>query len=330
MELTMPSRCLSWVLSHPETATMEATSLTVLVIDDDPGDIELLQRYLERIPDYRITLMVCRSAGDGQTALIHQSIDLIFLDYLLGAQTGLDLVHTLRQDGDQRPVIILTGQGDERIAAATMRAGADDYLVKGDLTPDTLRRSMRFVLERAANERQRAQMEAELIRLARVDELTGLFNRRYLLERLTHEALRAKRYGSPLCLMMLDLDHFKRINDTYGHLVGDQVLARVGGVLHETIRATDIAGRYGGEEFCIALTETSVQGACLMAERLRQRIAAEVFTTDDGTTFQATCSIGIAPYTSDLADLPAFLGRADSALYEAKTSGRNRVVLAST
>jgi diguanylate cyclase (GGDEF)-like protein len=309
---------------------MEAMPLTVLVIDDDSGDVELLQRHLEKIPDFIINLIVCTSTAAGQAVLMHQSIDLIFLDYLLGAQTGLDLIHTLRQRGDRRPVIILTGQGDQRIAAATMRAGADDYVLKEDLNPDTLRRSLRFVLERAEDERRRVQIEAELIRLARFDELTGLYNRRYLLERLEQEVLRAKRYGPPLCLIMLDLDHFKHINDTYGHLIGDHVLARVGSALRNTIRATDVAGRYGGEEFCIVLTETSLQGACATAERLRQCIAAAVFTADDRTTFHATCSLGVAAYTPDLPDVHELLMRADRALYKAKAAGRNRVMLAST
>jgi len=308
---------------------MEAKPLTILVIDDDPGDVELLRRYLERIPEFVITCVACTTAEEGQAALQHQAIDLIFLDYLLGARTGLDLIPALRQDQERRPVIILTGQGDERIAAATMRAGADDYVVKEDLNADTLRRSLSFVLERVESERKRAQMEAELIRLARLDELTGLCNRRYLLERLIQEILRAKRYGPPLCLMMLDLDHFKSINDTYGHLVGDQVLAGVARLLSDTIRATDIAGRYGGEEFCLILTETSLDGGRLLAERLRQRIAAKAFHADDGTTFQVTCSIGMAQYTPAITEPRTLLALADRALYKAKASGRNRVILAS-
>lgn len=308
---------------------MEAKLLTILVIDDDPGDVELLRRYLERIPEFVITCVACTTAEEGQAALQHQAIDLIFLDYLLGARTGLDLIPALRQDQERRPVIILTGQGDERIAAAAMRAGADDYVVKEDLNADTLRRSLSFVLERVESERKRAQMEAELIRLARLDELTGLCNRRYLLERLTQEILRAKRYGPPLCLMMLDLDHFKSINDTYGHLVGDQVLAGVARLLSDTIRATDIAGRYGGEEFCLILTETNLEGGRLLAERLRQRIAMKTFDADDGTTFHVTCSIGMAQYTPDITEPKTLLALADRALYKAKASGRNRVILAS-
>jgi two-component system cell cycle response regulator len=172
-------------------------------------------------------------------------------------------------------------------------------------------------------------MEAELIRLARLDELTGLCNRRYLLERLTQEILRAKRYGPPLCLMMLDLDHFKSINDTYGHLIGDQVLAGVARLLTDTIRATDIAGRYGGEEFCLILTETSLDGGRLLAERLRQCIAATTFSADDGTTLHVTCSIGMAQYTPEHTEPKTLLALADQALYKAKASGRNRVILAS-
>ena len=158
---------------------MEVKPLTVLVIDDDPGDVELLRRHLEKIPDFIITLVVCTSAEAGQVTLMHRSIDLIFLDYLLGAQTGLDLIHTLRQDGDLRPVIILTGQGDQRIAAATMRAGADDYVVKEDLNPDTLRRSLRFVLERVEGERKRAQIEAELRSLLDAAVRTGGAGQRF-------------------------------------------------------------------------------------------------------------------------------------------------------
>jgi len=221
---------------------------------------------------------------------------------------------------------MLTGKGDERLAAAAMRSGADDYLVKEDLNPDTIHRSLRFVLERYDNERKRAEFEAELMRMARFDELTGVANRRYLLDRLTQEMLRARRYGSPLCILMLDLDHFKRINDTYGHIVGDTVLATVASILRQTIRATDIPGRYGGEEFCVVLTETKADGAHLVAERLRRRIAAEAFPAAAGQSFHVTCSIGLAPYHETIKDVLAFIARADQALYRAKAAGRDRIV----
>lgn len=309
---------------------MDATLLTILAIDDDPGDTELLRRHLADVPEFTMTLVACTNADAARAALAGQAIDVIVLDYLLGADTGLDLLRALRDSGDRRPVIVLTGKGDERIAAAMMRAGADDYLVKEDLTPDTVYRSLRFVLEHFENERKRAQLEEELRRLARFDELTGLCNRRYFLDRLTQEILRARRYGSPLSLLMLDLDHFKQINDTYGHIIGDTVLATVASLLRDTVRATDIPGRYGGEEFCIVLTETKIDGARLLAERLRRRIAAEVFPTVGDATFGVTCSIGLVQFRNDVKDPVAFLDLADRALYQAKAAGRNYVVAATT
>jgi two-component system cell cycle response regulator len=307
---------------------MDTKPLTILAVDDNQGDIELLRRHLEDIPEFAITLVSCSDTKAGRIELTNRTIDIIFLDYLLGADTGLEFLREMREGGYLKPIIMLTGKGDERIAAAVMRAGADDYLVKEDLNPDTVYRSLRFVLERFENARKRDELEAELQRLARFDELTGVCNRRYLFDRLTQEILRARRYGPPLCILMIDLDHFKRVNDTYGHIMGDTVLAKVASILRQTIRATDIPGRYGGEEFCIALTETKIDGARLVAERLRRQIATEEFPGPDGSTFHMTCSIGLAQFDDCIQDILAFVECADRALYQAKTSGRNRVVCA--
>jgi diguanylate cyclase (GGDEF)-like protein len=124
----------------------------------------------------------------------------------------------------------------------------------------------------------------------------------------------------------VDLDHFKQINDTYGHIMGDTVLATVAGIVRKTIRATDISGRYGGEELCIVLTETKIDGAYLVAKRLRRRIAAERFPAVNSGMFRVTCSIGLAQYHDDIQDFVAFVELADRALYQAKTLGRDRVV----
>jgi diguanylate cyclase (GGDEF)-like protein len=307
---------------------MAATPLTILAIDDDPGDLELLRRALEEIHEFTITFLACATLEAGQTMLAQHPVDVIVLDYLFGARTGLTMLQTLRQSNDYRPVIVLTGKGDERIAAAMMRAGADDYVIKEDLSPETVRYSLEFVLAQFASERKRVQQEEELQRLTRFDELTGLYSRRYLLERLAQEMLRAQRYGAPLSILMLDVDYFKRVNDTYGHIVGDAVLATVAGVLRTAIRATDIAGRYGGEEFCIVLPETPLAGAGLLAERLRQQVATAAFPVVPGGGLQVTCSIGVAQWSNALTDPLAFLASADRALYAAKTAGRNRVVAA--
>jgi diguanylate cyclase (GGDEF)-like protein len=161
--------------------------------------------------------------------------------------------------------------------------------------------------------------------LSRTDELTGLANRRYLLERLRQEIYRAQRYGSPLCVLMLDLDHFKQVNDTHGHLVGDQVLAAVGRLTRGVIRTSDIAGRYGGEEFCVIMPETDAAGARVFAERLREHLASEAHAGTQGQPVHVTCSIGIGELSPRTQDLKELLAVADSALYRAKDAGRNCV-----
>ena len=309
---------------------MAGRPLTILAIDDDPGDIELLRRHLEDVPEFAVRFVACHNTAAGRTELAKQAVDVIILDYLLRRDTGLEFLQELRDNGYRHPIIMLTGKGDERIAAHVMRTGADDYLIKEDLSPEMINHSLRFVLSRFENERQRMENEAELTRLARFDELTGLYNRRYLLDRLTQEMLRAQRYSSPLCIMMIDLDHFKRVNDTYGHIMGDTVLTTAAEIIRQTVRTTDIPGRYGGEELCVVLTETNLEGAYLTAERLRQGLAAVDFPASEAENFRVTCSIGLAQYGPHMPDVVTLLNTADRALYQAKGAGRNRVIVAPT
>ena len=158
------------------------------------------------------------------------------------------------------------------------------------------------------------------------DALTGLYNRWYVMEKIESEMNRSLRHGSPVALLMLDIDHFKRINDSFGHAAGDQVLKSFGQVLRESCRVYDVPGRYGGEEFCIILPETRIGSTTAVAERIRQRLAASRF--DVGTDRVAiTASIGIAGMDADggIVSSAALIERADRALYSAKNNGRNRV-----
>jgi diguanylate cyclase (GGDEF)-like protein/PAS domain S-box-containing protein len=181
-------------------------------------------------------------------------------------------------------------------------------------------RTVQHALE---EELRRANKELEL--QATVDSLTSLSNRRHILETLHREAARATRYRLLLSFLMVDLDHFKSVNDTHGHLAGDMVLARVGRVIQNNIREMDSAGRYGGEEFCVVMPETGLPGALTIADRLRRRLAEEIFTTPDGIEFRVTCSIGAAQCDLHTTNVNALLQEADNALYRAKDAGRNRV-----
>ena len=168
---------------------------------------------------------------------------------------------------------------------------------------------------------------AGLLQQAQYDSLTGLHRLAYTLTRLHQEISRAQRYGTPLCVAMLDIDHFKQCNDIYGHVQGNTVLARVANIVRAELRQSDFAGRFGGDELCLVLPETPLEGAYTVAERIRQRIAEAGFHTPSGVTFHMTVSLGLVPWTTDVQDATTLLTRADAALYRAKST-RNRVVMA--
>ncbi|HDD35248.1 MAG TPA: GGDEF domain-containing protein [Candidatus Desulfofervidus auxilii] len=164
----------------------------------------------------------------------------------------------------------------------------------------------------------------EKIRLSSItDALTGLYNRRYFMERLEIEWERAKRYQRPISLLILDIDHFKRINDTYGHLAGDKVLKTLGKLISKQLRKTEIAGRYGGEEFTILVPETNAEGAIKLAERLRKMVEEYPFAING--TINVTVSIGVSD-AEGIETINDLIQKADAALYQAKETGRNRVV----
>ncbi len=169
---------------------------------------------------------------------------------------------------------------------------------------------------------------ARLEVLAHTDPLTQVLNRRALTVRLASELERARRYDSVLTLLMVDLDHFKKVNDTYGHLVGDEVLREVATLLQNEVRSVDVVARYGGEEFVAVLPETSLVGAMTFAERIREHVAATSFATSLVDALQLTCSIGVSSYPSTTINtVDDLFARADEALYRAKADGRNRVCL---
>lgn len=176
---------------------------------------------------------------------------------------------------------------------------------------------------------QVVQKQRQRVReLARRDQLTGLLNRREFEDRYYDEFQRANRYGKFLSALMADLDHFKEINDTYGHQLGDEVLRRMGEVLQDMTRQVDIVGRYGGEEFVVVLPETDLKNGLRAAERINRELAAQEFAAEEGQTFSVTCSIGVAELASADGDPEGLIKQADGALYRAKESGRDQVVQA--
>jgi diguanylate cyclase (GGDEF)-like protein len=183
------------------------------------------------------------------------------------------------------------------------------------------------VTDVAVNKSELESANQELERLSRTDRLTQLYNRGYWEESLTREFARVRRTKEPATLMMFDIDHFKKVNDTYGHPTGDAVIRDTAGMLRETVRTTDICGRYGGEEFAVILVNTRHADALTVAERLRARIEAGT-VQHEGHAVRYTVSLGLAEHHEAMADHKAWLERVDHALYESKRNGRNRVTVA--
>jgi diguanylate cyclase (GGDEF)-like protein len=204
------------------------------------------------------------------------------------------------------------------VVLGTKRAGA--------FQPDTVRQ-LEVVAMQAAESIYRARLFEQTERLATTDGLTGLTNHRTFQTRLDEHLASAERYGKRLSLILCDIDHFKSVNDTYGHPVGDVVLRGVARTLAKEARTTDVVARYGGEEFAIVMPETDAEGALVIAERIRERVAKLVFETEQGP-LRVTISLGVATYPEDGAKKAALVERADACLYHAKRHGRNRSVSA--
>ncbi|MGI0484532.1 GGDEF domain-containing protein [Pantanalinema rosaneae CENA516] len=188
-----------------------------------------------------------------------------------------------------------------------------------------------LVLENARLYELACQREEQYRHQAITDPLTGISNRRHMLEAGRKAFSRAHHYDRPLSVLIFDIDHFKRINDTYGHSMGDVTLCLLAGLCQQLVRSIDLLGRIGGEEFLIILPDTPLEGAIALAERLRQAVESTVISTDDSSpsqsSFSITISIGISAYDHEVPSLEVLLDQADSALYQAKASGRNRVVV---
>lgn len=172
---------------------------------------------------------------------------------------------------------------------------------------------------------QRKKAEQRLTELATRDELTGLFNRRRILEILTREMDRAGRYNAPLTLCIVDIDHFKEVNDTHGHNAGDIVLTCLADTIRKNVRKTDSVGRYGGEEFCIVLPHTTTSQSQWILERIRETISSMPFMLETGTEIRLSISLGQVQYTPEIKEIRELINLADTALYRAKQSGRNRL-----
>jgi len=302
---------------------MQNPSVRVLLIEDDQDDYVLTRELLREIDGDRFHLDWAPTYEDGLKRLQAGLHDVYLIDYRLGPDSGLQLLREAVQTGLQAPVIMLTGRADREIDMSAMEAGAADYVEKMGLDAQRLERSIRYSLERS-------RLLKKITDLASHDSITGLYNRRELLRCLDYEIGRCRRYQHPLSFVFMDLDDFKKINDRFGHPVGDEALRQVARTLDSLYRRADVLARFGGDEFAVLMPETSADDARQGAERLRHAIEIASMKLDhpDGTTqdVKITISLGVAEYPGDANSRDALIGAADRALYDAKRQGRNRVV----
>lgn len=303
----------------PVNASPKGVKPCILVVDDEPGIRTLLRTVLEQA-DYEVVAAAC--SADALAAAADSSIAVAIVDILLPDMNGLQLSRRLRKDHGIE-VILLTGDERALSYADAVRSGACDFILKPINVRELVLRSERAIEARQIRAaRDRSVQELQLLSIT--DPLTGLFNSRHFFQLLKAELVRAKRYARDVALLLLDLDGFKRFNDTYGHQEGDRALRRVGKTIQDSLRETDSAYRYGGEEFTVILPETGHEAALLVAQRLLERIAAAEFNTLDGNKAKVTASIGMAHWHIG-ENMMSLLKRADLAMYESKRRGRNRV-----
>lgn len=323
---------LGMLVATDSVHTQTAEAARVLVVEDSAIDLDKIVETVARDRDVVTDTDTC--AGGLELALAEE-FELIVISLTLMREDGLRLCSQLRSHEKTRqiPILLLADETDMDRIAKGLELGANDYLIKPIDRNELLARTRTQVRRKRYQDKLRANYEASLS-MALTDSLTGLFNRRYLSAHLPRLLDRSGGNNKPVSALLFDIDHFKVVNDTWGHGVGDEVLKEVAQRASRNLRNFDLVARLGGEEFVVIMPDTDGNQAVAVAERLRRRIAEEPFAVSAPVgKIDVTISIGVAlaDWTLDAEGKPesgdALLRRADTALYQAKRSGRNRVVM---
>lgn len=295
----------------------------ILVIEDS---ITIRKEIIETLQTHSIATCY-HEAGDGLEGLkilLGTKIDLVVCDVEMPRLDGFRFLAMVRAREELRdiPILLLTGKGDMDSKVRGLEQGASDYITKPfDASELVARVKIHLKIKRLQDELLRAN--ELLLEISHTDHLTGLYNRRYLMDILEREYPRTKRTGSSLSFLILDIDHFKDINDKFGHQEGDTVLANAAAVFREQLRGYDTPVRFGGDEFVAVLPEASLSDAMVVAERVRKALAQIAFS-GKLEKVRISASLGVAVYPSaEVATVEDLIRAADNALYRAKARGRN-------
>lgn len=301
---------------------------TILVADDEPVNRALIERRLQR---EGYSVLTARNGSEAVEKAESALPDLVILDVMMPEMDGMEACRRIKENEATRdiPVIFLSARDETDMKVSGLTLGANDYISKPFKAEELLARVS--VAIRLKQERDRLRMNAEEAHeraevaqeRAMTDPLTGLLNRYGLQHVLAREHAESRRYTRPLSCLMVDLDNFKKVNDTYGHAIGDLALQQIANILREAVRRSDTVFRYGGEEFLVLLPETDLEGATALAEKIRSSTSLRPFG-DGERIFNLTLSAGASTLRDDESGND-MIARADMALYHAKEAGRNRV-----
>ena len=335
------ARCSSLV-ELDKSVSAEQPKMKIVTADDEPAVRVLLARQLRRA-GFDVT--ACSNGREALEAIAATGANVVLADWMMPELDGLELCRAVREMSESGALgfvyfILLTAKADDkRHVVEAFDAGADDFLTKPYVEDELLARlraGMRIIdLQNLVTARQievhkinarMAILNRKLQELATTDDLTKLNNRRCMLERLRENWTLAERHQRPMSFIMLDVDHFKRFNDSYGHEAGDVVLVEVAARIKSQLRNADVCGRLGGEEFAVLCPETDLEGAAQVAERIRDAIETHRLT-HNGVSLSVTISAGVAQRSQQHPNCDALIAEADRALYAAKNAGRNRVGL---
>ncbi len=299
-----------------------ADHVTILLVEDNPGDRRLAEIALQEASSdahIRCELQMAGTLAEALSRLgdSQNCFDAVLLDLGLPDAKGLDGLRAARAAKPDVPIVVLTGLSDLATATEALKFGASDYLEKAEVQPRPLLRSIRYAIERKKS-------ESELVHLAGTDPLTGVLNRRAFFEKLQHALADARRTGLACALLMIDVDHFKNINDLFGHRTGDMLLTKVARTLEGQVRETDLVARVGGDEFAVLAAHLgSASAAIVIAEKICSAVKSIIGLND--TTAEASVSIGISVFPMDDVEVDEFVSHADVALYKAKMVRRGSI-----
>ncbi len=309
-----------------EASIAVARIMRILVIDDDPNLCAAMAQHLESLGG--VMVVPVTNTDEAEAWLTHNHADLMLVDHITLGTGVVDWIERVRHDRPAHdvPMLMITAEDDKALLLTALEAGANDF-VRKPIEPAELIARARNMLKLRAQTVSLLEAYAQLKELATTDSLTKISNRGAFFDRLNEEIRRARRHGHVLSVIMLDIDRFKSVNDDYGHAGGDRVLVELASICRSILRASDFIGRLGGEEFALGLPHAPLEGAHILADRVRVRVEHTVIKVAMHDV-SVTISLGVAELQPGDVDVDALLHRADLALYEAKRSGRNRVCIA--